>query len=69
MKKGAKRRPFSFYAVALVEPVVRGELCSQAIGHRVAISLVRVDRFHPSTPGINRDWRTLTARDQYQRGE
>lgn len=69
MKKGANRRPFSFYAVALVEPVMGGELGSQAICHRISISLVRVDRLNPGAPSINRGGRTPTARDQYQRGE
>lgn len=69
MKKGANRRPFSFYAVALVEPVVGGKLHRESIGHRIAIGLVRVDRLHPGTARINRDGGTLTARDQYQRGE
>lgn len=67
MKKGADWRPFSFYAVALVEPVMGGELGSQTISHRISISLVRVDRLYPPTGRVNRDDRTPTAHDRYQR--
>lgn len=61
--------PFSFLAMALVEPVVGGQLLGQLIGHRIPVGLVGVNGLHPCARRVNQDGRTLTARGQYQRGE